>query len=241
MSHADHLVIACAGVGSRLGLGLPKALLPLQGQTLIRRLLHSTRNVPRVRVVVGFMEEEVTSEVFDARPDAVIVRNAAFMTTSTLTSFAMGAEGLGAKTLFMDGDLVVEHAEFDRFRNAAARVDTIFGHCPARSDDPVYVHLGQLGSVIDRFSRTDPTSREWASVFAGDPQALFHSRAFSDQRSGSVFEFISANLPLPAAPIDVFEIDTPGDLERWNALQRQPTNAVRQDRARPARSTAAVG
>lgn len=228
MSHADHLVIACAGVGSRLGLGLPKALLQLNGQTLIRRLLHSTRNVPHVRVVVGFMEDEVTAEVFDARPDAVIVRNAAFMTTSTLTSFAMGAEGLAAKTMFMDGDLVVDHAEFERFRHAAARVDSIFGHCPARSDDPVYVHLGQLGAVIERFSRSDASSREWASVFAGDPQALFHSRAFNDRRSGSVFEFISANLPLPAAPIDVFEIDTPGDLERWNALSAPaPRRAAR--------------
>ena len=86
----------------------------------------------------------------------------------------------------------------------------------------MYVHLGLGDAVIERFSRTEPSDREWASVFASDPRALFHSRAFVDQRSGSVFEFISAQLPLPAAPIDVYEIDTPRDLARWQAMQPAP-------------------
>lgn len=222
MSNVDHLVIACAGVGSRLGMGLPKALIEVGGQTLLRRLLRATRAVPNVRVIVGFQEEDVIAEAFRARKDVVIVRNPAFLTTSTLTSFARGAEGLVGKTIFMDGDLVVDPAEFERFRARAATVDELYGHCPVRSDDPVYAHLSADGGHITAFSRRQASTREWASVFCGEPARLFGRRPILDQRSGSVFEYISAELPLPAAPIDVAEVDTPQDLARLRELLAAP-------------------
>jgi choline kinase len=222
MPHVDHLVIACAGVGSRLGLGVPKALIDLGGQTLLRRLLRATRCVPDVRVVVGFQEEDVIAEVFRCRPDALIVRNPAFLTTSTLTSFARGAEGLRSKTLFMDGDLVVDADEFERFRLEASRHDQLYGHCPARSDDPVYVHLDPVSGQVLRFSRNERSAREWASVFCCNPQQTFFARPIADQRSGSVFEWLAAMLPLPGASIDVAEVDTPSDLARLQAHLRAP-------------------
>jgi choline kinase len=214
MSHVDQLVIACAGVGSRLGLGLPKALIDLDGQTLIRRLLKATAAVQTVRVVVGFQEEDVMAEVFRTRPDAVIVRNPAFLTTSTLTSFARGAEGLRGKTLFMDGDLVITPQAFEDFRAAAALHPSLYGHCEARSEDPVYAHLDASGQQLLRFSRTEAGPREWASVFCCEPQTSFHARPLADQRSGSVFEWLQASLPLPATPIEVAEVDTPADLQK---------------------------
>lgn len=227
MPHVEHLVIACAGVGSRLGLGKPKALLDLQGQTLIHRLLRATRRVPNVRIVVGYMEEEVSAEVFRSRPDAVIVRNPDYLSTSTLSSFAMGCEGLRSPTLFMDGDLVISAAEFERFRAEAGQRASLYGHCAARSDDPVYVHLSRDGQHIAQFSRTQPSEREWASVFCCDPRATFHSRPLVDRRAGSVFEWVAAEGLLPAAPIEVFEIDTPRDLAHWQLLQKAQGTAAR--------------
>lgn len=214
MSNVDNLVIACAGVGSRLGMGMPKALLEVGGQTLLARLLRATHKVPHVRVIVGFQEEAVIDEAFRVRDDVVIVRNPAFLSTSTLTSLAHGAEGLRGKTIFMDGDLVIEPDEFERFRALAGQMDHLYGHCPARSDEPVYAHLAANARHITAFSRSEPSEREWASVFCGDPAMLFGERPILDQRSGSVFEYIAANLPLPAAPIEVAEVDTPSDLER---------------------------
>lgn len=234
MPDVDNLVIACAGVGSRLGMGMPKALLEVGGQSLLRRLLRATRQVSTVRVIVGFQEEAVAAEAFRTRKDVVIVRNPAFLTTSTLTSFARGAEGLVGKTIFMDGDLVVDPAEFERFRARAREVDHLYGHCAARSDEPVYAHLSPDGEHIAEFSRARPSEREWASVFCGEPWRLFGERPIVDQRSGSVFEYLSAKLPLPAAPIEVAEVDTPHDLQRLHALlssARAPAEAARPRRA----------
>jgi len=193
-------------------MGLPKALVELEGRTIIARLLEATASVPNCRVVVGFREDEVTDEVFRARPDAVVVRNPAFLTTSTLTSFRNGAEGLSSKTIFMDGDLLIRKREFERFSALAAASESLFGYCDAVSGDPVYAHISPRNQILE-FSRTKPSPYEWASVFCGKPGSLFGSAEISDHRSGTVFERISANLPLPGALICVAEVDTPADLE----------------------------
>jgi choline kinase len=194
-------------------MGLPKALVDLGGRSIIARLLESTSSIPNCRVIVGFREDEVAEQVFQVRPDAVLVRNPAFLTTSTLTSFRLGAEALFGKTIFMDGDLVITQNEFERFAEAAGQSASLFGYCPVSSDDPVYAHVSPRRTIVE-FSRSKPSKYEWASVFCAEPGELFGTGEISDHRGGTVFEWISANLPLPGALIHVAEVDTPADLER---------------------------
>jgi len=47
----------------------------VDGHTLIDYQLDLLRDVPDVRIVVGFKEEEVIEHVRKKRPDAVFVRN----------------------------------------------------------------------------------------------------------------------------------------------------------------------
>ena len=53
MQTAQSVVISCAGIGSRLGLGTTKALLEIEGRSLIALQLDFFRDVEDVRGVVG--------------------------------------------------------------------------------------------------------------------------------------------------------------------------------------------
>ena len=59
MPSAKSVVISCAGIGSRLGLGNTKALIPIRGASLIGWQMQLFREVEDVRIVVGFQANEV--------------------------------------------------------------------------------------------------------------------------------------------------------------------------------------
>ena len=60
MSSDFTVVIAAAGIGSRLGMNLPKSLVEINGRTVLERLLtECLHDVADVRLVVGFRADEV--------------------------------------------------------------------------------------------------------------------------------------------------------------------------------------
>ena len=73
MQTAKSVVITCAGIGSRLGLGTTKALIDINGKTLIQWQLELFKDVEDIRIVVGFEANRVIEEVRKYRPDAIFV------------------------------------------------------------------------------------------------------------------------------------------------------------------------
>ena len=63
MQATQSVVISCAGIGSRLGLGTTKALINIHGKSLIRWQLELFQDVEDIRVVVGFEAQDVIEEV----------------------------------------------------------------------------------------------------------------------------------------------------------------------------------
>ena len=57
MSIIKHAVISAAGMGSRLGLNMPKCLLQFSGTTIIQHQLELLKDIEDIRIIVGFMEE----------------------------------------------------------------------------------------------------------------------------------------------------------------------------------------
>ena len=55
MQHVENIIIAAAGRGKRLGLGLPKCLVRVQNRAIIEYQLHLVRHIPHVRLVVGIL------------------------------------------------------------------------------------------------------------------------------------------------------------------------------------------
>lgn len=213
MQTVEHAVIAAAGLGSRLGHGLPKCILELGGQTLLTRLITSLKeHVDRIHVVVGYREELIINLCAQLHRDVVLVRNPDFRTTNTVQSMAMGARGLNGKTIFLDGDLVIEPASLRAFIEKACKHHILAAITPSQSENPVNVDLSPSSSSgnhlqIETFTRERGLSYEWANVVTGPARLL-------DGAKGYVYEKLEAYTPLSAAVLELREIDTTADLEQ---------------------------
>ena len=210
MQPVDCAVIAAAGLGSRLGHGLPKCMLEIGGKPLLSRMIEMLESrVARIHVVVGYREELVINLCANFHRRVVIVRNPDYRITNTAHSNALGAMGCHGKTLFLDGDLVIDPASMQRFLDRAAESDITVGITQAHSEGPVYVHGtdgAQPPSMLERFSRSDTSAFEWANVVAGPASLMDGAKAY-------VYERLSILLPLPACELILREIDTAADLE----------------------------
>ncbi|MGN2253509.1 NTP transferase domain-containing protein [Frateuria sp. GZRe12] len=210
MYPVEGAVIACAGLGSRLGLGLPKCMIEIGGRTILSRLIESlSARVPRIHVVVGYREELVIEHCARFHREVILVRSPSFRDTNTAHSLRLGSVGFKRKVLYLDGDLILDESTLDRFMTRAAEVDLLVGATRAKSEQAVFVSTesdldGQPVSVTG-FHRSPPSSLEWANVFAGSPALLQEGNRF-------VYECIEPELPAAATRIDLFEIDTPDDL-----------------------------
>jgi choline kinase len=121
------VVILAAGMGTRLGRSLPKALTPLQdGRTILQHQLHGLRSAfgaaADITLVVGYKAEALRS----AAPDAVFVHNPDYARTNTSKSLwrALVASRPGG-VLWLNGDVVFEPAILEHLM-PAVRADQSF-------------------------------------------------------------------------------------------------------------------
>ncbi len=214
MSTVKHAVIAAAGMGTRLGLGAPKCLMELGGIPLIAHLLGNLEKVEDVRVITGFLENEVMETISKIRKDVIFVRNPAYRSTTTLTSYMMGAAHLHSPCLFMDADIYFNPSGFADFINACEKSDEpLLAITRTKTRDAVYVDLDEARRIIS-FSRDHVTGMEWANLAFLSPGDL-------QDGPGAVFEQLATRLPIAALEIDSYEIDCPEDVElAMTAYQR---------------------
>jgi choline kinase len=178
----------------------------INGVSVLSHLMQLVADVPDVRVVVGFMEAEVMAELARVRPDAIVVRNPAFRVTTTLHSYAIGAQGLAGDCLFMDADILVVPETFDQFVAGCQAGEPRLALTRSRSTDAVYVEMEN--GLVSGFRRDRPTEYEWANI------SWLPTRFFDEIGKTAVYEHLRRHLPLRAGKLDSFEIDTAEDLER---------------------------
>lgn len=204
-------MIAAAGLGSRLGHGLPKCMLEINRRTILSRQIEVIQpHTDRIHVVVGYREELVAEYCAKHHRDVVLVRNPDFRTNSTLSSLRMGARGLSGRVLFTDGDMIIHPRSLDAFVAQGSREGaTTLGVTTATSDDAVFVELEEssTGSQVVGFQRTPRLDQEWANIMITSPATL-------PEEDGFVFEAITPLLPLDCRSVQVAEVDTEEDLER---------------------------
>ncbi len=212
MQPPRHAVIAAAGLGSRLGHGRPKALVEVAGRAIVDHQLELLRDVPHVRIVVGYCEAELIAHVRERRRDVVFVRNPAFRETTTLQSYWLGSRGLDEPCLFLDADIIFEPASFARFVERCADGRSRLGIAEAGSDDAVFVDTEATvgGLVVTRFQRERRCRYEWANL-----AQLRHIELANEPRY--VYEHLAGFHPLLAEVIATHEVDTQADLDRAEA------------------------
>lgn len=204
MSSVKHVVIAAAGLGSRLGLGRPKCLVEVNGVSILEHQLSLLAEVDDVRVVVGFDEKTVTSELQRIRPDVLVVRNPAFRSTTTLHSYALGAEHIKGDCLFMDGDLLLEPESFSRFLQSCRPGIPQLGITKSKTTDAVFVERD--GEDVVEFGRQNATEFEWSNI------AWLPVSYFDEIGNTAVYEHLSSLLPIRSKELVSYEIDTEQDL-----------------------------
>lgn len=201
-------VIAAAGLGSRIGMGMPKCMIEIDGVTILARLLTALRpHVPVIHLVVGYREEMVIEYCARDHRDVVLVRNPDYRITNTAYSFAKGARHLTGKVVYLDGDLIISPDSLGSFLNASRDKEILVGVTNAKSENAVFVEGNEAGKFVEisGFTRENPCQLEWANVVAGPCDLMSGA-------GGYVFERLKEHLPLDGYMLDLAEVDTTDDL-----------------------------
>ena len=210
MSIIKHAIISAAGMGTRLGLNLPKCLLQFSGVSIIKHQLELLKNIEDVRVVVGFMEEDVIKAVKSIRNDVVFVRNPHYQETSNTYSISLATKGVKKPHILLDGDLLINKNSFNEFINEFDGKSSLVGITKTSTDDAVYAELNDKDEVI-KFSRKIKSPHEWSGIVClADIQVT--------EKDPYLYQILEKYLPLKAKHIECSEIDTADDLKRAQHL-----------------------
>lgn len=208
MSISRTVVISCAGMGSRLGLGTTKALIEVDGLPLVIRHLQYLDNEKDIRIVVGFQAEKVINTVLKYRKDVLFVFNHEYHTTGTGASVYLASKYANDYVLSLDGDMLIHPEDMKKIMKCEYE---FVGGNDVKSEDPwlLQTFMQDGKEMVSSFSRNEG-SHEWNGV------TQIRSDKISEGK-GHVFQLLEPNLPIEYMNIRTREIDTIADYE--NAVE----------------------
>lgn len=195
------IIISCAGMGNRLGMGMPKALVEVDKKPLIIRQLEMLTDYSDVRIVVGYQAEKVIEIVKEYRKDVTFCFNYDYKTTGTGASFSKGLVGAREWVIAFDGDLLVHPDDLKKILEADYEC---IGGCIPTTDNPVLMYIDNK-DMVTGFSR-EYGQLEWTGL-----AVLKRDRLVPD--TGHVYHMIERVLPIKVMKIRTKEIDTINDYE----------------------------
>lgn len=199
------VIISCAGMGNRLGLGTTKALVEVEGKSLIMHHLEKLKDEKDIRVVVGYQAEKVIEAVRAYREDIVFVFNHNYRQTGTGASVALAAQYANEYILSLDGDLLIHPDDIKKILECEH--EFVSGGVPD-TDDPWMLQTYKDGEkeFVSAFSK-NVGNYEWNGI-----TQIKSAKVKNGQ--GHVFQLIEPYLPLPFMEIRTQEVDTINDYER---------------------------
>ncbi len=202
------VVISCAGIGSRLGLGLTKALVQINGGSLISWQLKLFKNVKDLRLVIGFQGSEIIEEVRKYRDDVVFCYNHRYFETKTGASFYLGARHANNEILEWDGDLLVHP---DDVKMLLATPGEYICYGDKTSEETVFVRTNDQGEVMS-FSR-ESGDFEWTGPACMAKRHLTYN-------SNNVFNMFEPLCPMRGIKVRAYDIDTYNDYIRVSEITK---------------------
>lgn len=109
------VIICCAGMGTRLGIGTTKALVDICGKPLIIRQLELLSEYDDIRVVVGFDASRVIKTIKEYRQDIMFVFNYEYMHNGPADSLKKALLGAREYIITIDGDTIHDSKDFKKF------------------------------------------------------------------------------------------------------------------------------
>ncbi|GHS94094.1 hypothetical protein FACS1894139_16010 [Planctomycetales bacterium] len=202
MSSTKSVVLSCAGIGSRLGLGQTKALVNIEGRPLIHWQLDLFKQVEDLRIVVGYEANSIIKAVLEHRRDVIFVYNHNYFNTQTGTSFYLGCRDANDYVVEWDGDLLVHPDDVKMCLEYPAEY---VGYAERSSDEAVFVRTNRQGDVV-MFSRENG-DYEWTGPACIRKDKIRYS-------SGAVFNQLEEYLPMKGLKIRAMDVDTYDDYQR---------------------------
>lgn len=195
------VIISCAGMGTRLGIGKPKALVEVDGKPIIIHTLEHLDDCDDVRIVVGYKAEEVIKKVNEYRKDVLFVFNHDYVNNGTGASVSLGMRNSFKKyILTIDGDVIIRPEDFKYILNVNHE---FIGVCEKTTDNPVLTKV--IDGRVVKFSREEG-EYEWSGV------SLMETNNLSPV-DGHAYFMLEPLLPVKYEIINQREVDTPNDLE----------------------------
>ncbi|MBR4461148.1 MAG: NTP transferase domain-containing protein [Erysipelotrichaceae bacterium] len=195
------VIISCAGMGTRLGIGSTKALVDICGKPMIIRQLEMLDEVEDVRIVVGYQAQKVIDVAKEYRKDLTFCFNYNYKTTGTAASFSKALLCAKELVVSLDGDLLVNPQDMKAFIHDN---EEKIGGCIPGTDDPVLMQLNEKKEVI-AFSR-EKGDLEWTGL-----SQVRRERLTPDDRH--LYFMLEPLLPLKTQFVRTREIDTYNDYE----------------------------
>lgn len=208
VSDEKSVVISCAGIGSRLGLGLTKALVQINGGSLISWQLKLFKEVKDLRLVIGFQGGEIIEEVRKYRDDVIFCYNHRYFETKTGASFYLGARHANNEILEWDGDLLVHP---DDVKMLLATPGEYICYGDKTSEESVYVRTNDKGEVLS-FSR-ESGDYEWTGPACMAKRNLTYN-------SNNVFNMFEPLCPMRGIKVRAYDIDTYNDYIRVSEITK---------------------
>ena len=193
------LVLSCAGIGSRLGLGKTKALIDIGGKPLIYWQLEQFSQIADIRIVIGFQGNDIIQAVLKKNTDVIFIYNHNYFNTKTGASYYLGAKHGNEYSIAWDGDLLVHPKDINRCLKFKGE---FVGCSKTVTDDAVLASVDEKGDVIS-FSRENG-DYEWSG-----PACL--KKEHVKYISNHVYHQIEEYLPLPALIVEAQDVDTYDD------------------------------
>lgn len=220
MSFSGTVVLNCAGIGSRLGLGLTKVLMKIDGRSLLSRQLELLQGVKDIRIVVGYQANAVIEEALKIRNDIIIVYNHDYFDTRTCYSLTLGAQFSSEYVISWDGDLLINPEDARKCLNYEGE---FLAYTKKISDDAVYCRIDSNG-FVNAFSFEQssdfPKNYEWTGLCKVKSNKLH-------LQDGHVFQLLEQFLPIPGIEIRAIDIDTYEDYNRAKELLKEWNNVCK--------------
>lgn len=195
------VIICCAGMGTRLGIGTTKALVDVCGKPLIIRQLELLNQFDDIRVVVGFDAERVIRTVKEYRKDIMFVFNYEYEHTGTADSLRKALIGARDEIIALDGDTIINPDDFNKFL-------MYDGDCIAISNDatsePIVAELLD-GKVVELKKKSGHI--QWSGVTRVKKEKL-------NKTDRHVYDMLNTLMPMAYIEIRLKEINTQDDYEK---------------------------
>lgn len=195
------VIICCAGMGTRLGIGYPKALIDIAGKPLIIRILENLKEYDDIRIVVGFQAEKVIETVNQYRKDVMFVFNYDFQNTSIVDSINKALPYSRKYIVEIDGDLLIEKNDFRKFMEYP---NECLGITEINSEYPVFAKV-ENNKVYDFLNSSG--NKEWIGLIKVKAEKMYGNGEF-------VYKNISKYLPIEYCVVTARDIDTAEDYDK---------------------------